>query len=395
MRKPSAAFENAPRALFLSPESPYPTIGGGPIRSASVLEYLCRHYTVDAIVFQEATMPPGKINRIETIQLPYHSRKPTARAWRNSVRLLRNRPPLLDRFSGFERQVANFISGQQYDLAVVEHFWCAPYAAALRPRCKTMWLDLHNIESVWHGRMAECSRGPKALAHERFARAYAALERIWLPKFDALLVTSSDDAERVSRISPGSKAAICPNTLPAVGGGERNEDDAIAFSGNLEYEPNQAALRFFLQRIWPLIRERWPGLKFRILGKNPQAVRGLSAGDGRVELLGSVDDAIESLARAKVAVVPLRSGSGTRVKILEAWAAATPVVSTTIGAEGLECRDGEHLLIADEPAQFADRVSDLLAFPERRIELGQAGRKLCRDRYTWPAAWQALDDVRR
>jgi glycosyltransferase involved in cell wall biosynthesis len=395
MRKPFAASENTPRALFLSPESPYPTIGGGPIRSASVLEYLCRHYSVDTIVFQETAAPPGKINRMETIHLPYHSKHTIARVIRNSVRLLRNRPPLLDRFSGFHRKIADFISGQQYDLAVIEHFWCAPYAAELRPCCKTIWLDLHNIESVWHRRLAEQNRGAHALAHDRFARAYATLERIWLPKYDALLVTSSDDAAHVARISPGPNVVIYPNTLPSADPIERNEDDVIAFSGNLEYEPNQAALRFFLQRIWPLIRQKSPSVKFRILGKNPHAVRRLTKSDARIELIGPMDDAIASLAKAKVAVVPLQSGSGTRIKILEAWAAAAPVVSTTIGAEGLECRDGEHLLIADEPSQFADRVSELLGSPERRVELGQAGRKLCRDRYTWATAWEALDRLRR
>ena len=394
MRKPFAASENA-RALFLSPESPYPAIGGGPIRSASVLEYLCRHYSVDAIVFQETPAPPGKINRMETIHLPHHSRHTIARALRNSVRLLRNRPPLLDRFSGFHRQVANFISGQQYDLAVIEHFWCAPYAAELRACCKAIWLDLHNIESVWHHRLAEGGSGPLALAHERFAGAYATLEQIWMPKFDALLVTSSDDAARVRRISPGSNCIIYPNTLPSAEPIERNEDNVIALSGNLEYEPNQAALRFFLRRIWPLILEKSPGVKFRILGKNPHAVRRLTDSDARIELIGPMDDAIASLAKAKVAVVPLQSGSGTRFKILEAWAAATPVVSTTIGAEGLEYREGEHLLIADKPPQFADRVSELLDSPERRIQLGQAGRKLCRDRYTWATAWEALDRLRR
>ena len=394
MRKPSAASEYAARALFLSPEPPYPTIGGGPIRSASVLEYLSRHYTAETIVFQETAAPPGRINRMETIPLPYHSKHPIARVLRNSVRLLRNRPPLLDRFSGFHKQIAGFIAGRQYELAVIEHFWCAPYAADLRPWCKTMWLDLHNVESVWHRRLAESSRGLHALAHERFANAYAALERMWLPKFDVLLVTSSDDAARVREISPASNCIVYPNALPSAEPIVRNEDDVIAFSGNLEYEPNQAALRFFLRRIWPLVREKCPSVKFRILGKNPQAVRRLTAADARIELIGPMDDAIASLAKAKAAVVPVQTGSGTRIKILEAWAAATPVVSTTIGAEGLECRDGEHLFIADEPLQFADRVSELLASPERRVELGQAGRRLCRDRYTWAAAWQILDSLR-
>ena len=390
-----AARAGRPRALFLSPEAPYPTLGGGALRSASVIEYLCRHYAVDAIVFAETMLPPGRIERLETIRLPYHSKRPIARVLRNAIRLLRNRPPLLDRFAGFHYEIADFVASQTYDLAVIEHFWCAPYLADLRPSCKAVWLNLHNIESVWHQRLAGHSSRMQSLAHQRFAEAYRVLERLWLPKFDGLLVTSRDDAEQVGRISAVSQVIVYPNALPIVPPIDKREDDVIAFSGNLEYEPNRAALLFFLNRIWPSIRDRWPAVKFRVIGKNPHAVRRLFAGDTRIELIGAVEDAIACLASAKVAVVPVLTGSGTRIKILEAWAGATPVVSTSIGAEGLEYHAGQHLLIADRPDEFAAQVSQLLASPDRRIELGQAGRKLCQDRYTWITAWRELEAIRR
>ena len=385
-----AARAGRPRALFVSPEAPYPTIGGGALRSASVLEYLSQHYAVDAIFFAETRVPPGHIERLETICLPYHSKRPAARAFRNAARLFRNRPPLLDRFSGFGRRIADFVAGQRYDLAVIEHFWCAPYLADLRASCEKVWLNLHNIESVWHQRLAGHSSRAQAFAHQRFAKAYRALEKLWLPQFDGLLVTSRNDAEQIEGISGVSQVIVYPNALPVVPPIEKKEEDVIAFSGNLEYEPNQAALRFFINGIWPAIRYRWPALTFRIIGKNPHAVRGLLSGDVRIELIGPVDDAIACLASAKVVVAPLLTGSGTRIKILEAWAAATPVVSTSIGAEGLEFEAGHHLLIADEPAEFADRISQLLASTGKRVELGQAGRKLCQDRYTWITAWREL-----
>ena len=113
-------------------------------------------------------------------------------------------------------------------------------------------------------------------------------------------------------------------------------------------------------------------------------------GDSRVEFTGAVDDAIERISSAKVAVVPLLSGSGTRLKIIEAWAAGTPVVSTTIGAEGLTARDGEHLLLADDPASFAAAVSKLLASPAERGRIAQAARRLYERDFTWNAAWEAL-----
>ena len=107
-------------------------------------------------------------------------------------------------------------------------------------------------------------------------------------------------------------------------------------------------------------------------------------------ILGPVADAVEALSRAKVAVVPLVAGSGTRVKILEAWAAGTPVVSTSLGAEGLMSRSGEHLLVADQPEVFAEAVSSLLASSELRMRVGKAGRSLLDQQYSWEAGWRKL-----
>lgn len=398
MEKPSGVSAEKPRALFLSPESPYPLAGGGPLRSASLLEYLRRRYTVDVILFQQtgsanpqACLPAGFAARAETIWLPYHSRQPVARAARNAVRLLRRRPPLLDRFSGFDRQIAQFVAGRQYDLAVIEHFWCAPYVDPLRQCSKIVWLDLHNVESAWHQSLADASPLLHSLAHRRFAEAYSKLERSLFPKFGALLVTSENDAVRTRRLAPGGNVVVYPNALPCLPPIEKHEDDAIAFSGNLEYEPNRLAVQFFKQAIWPLLRDRWPLLEWRIIGKNPQAVAAIVAGDPRIRLVGPVDDAVVTLSRVKVAVVPLLAGSGTRMKILEAWSAETPVVSTSIGAEGLEYQAGQHLLIADDPNHFAGQVSLLLESAATRQQLGQMARQLCQERYTWSAAWKRLD----
>ena len=164
----------------------------------------------------------------------------------------------------------------------------------------------------------------------------------------------------------------------------------IAFSGNLEYHPNVSAVRYFREQIWPELRVQWPGLVWRLIGKNPQAVAGIASGDPRIELSGPVADAVPELARAKVAIVPVLAGSGTRVKIIEAWAAGVPVVSTPLGAEGLPARAGEHLLLADGAAGFRDAVSSLLASPALRDRIGRAGRYLFEREFTWEAAWKCL-----
>ena len=129
------------------------------------------------------------------------------------------------------------------------------------------------------------------------------------------------------------------------------------------------------------------------MGKNPGPIRDLAARDPTIEVTGFVEDAVALIAQSQVAIVPLLAGSGTRIKILEAWAAGTPVVSTTLGAEGLEYRDREHLILADDAESFTAAVSELLALPVNRERIGAAGRRLYEEQYTWQTAWKALDSI--
>jgi polysaccharide biosynthesis protein PslH len=386
-----------PTALLLAPEAPYPAIGGGALRSASVVEYLGRHYALDLIVFREpgapdpaAAVPPGLVREIHVIELPRHSKRPVARALRTTRRLLRAVPPLNDRFGGFEGAIRQFLDGRRYQLAVVEHFWCAGYRDTLAPHCERLWLDLHNIESALLGGCAEAENGPTAYALRRFRTACLDLERHWFPRFDLLLTASEPDARRAQEIAPGCRPSVYPNTIPCIPLPRTGEEEAIVFSGNLGYQPNISAIRFFRNRIWPSLRERWPGLEWRLIGRNSHAVAGLLAGDPRIRLLGPVEDAVSALASANVAVVPMLAGSGTRVKILEAWAAGRAVVSTALGAEGLPVRSGEHLLSADTPGDFAAAVSSLLESKQLRDRIGAAGRELYLTQFTWETAWARL-----
>jgi glycosyltransferase involved in cell wall biosynthesis len=384
------------RALFVTPEAPYPMVGGGALRAASLLEYLARSHSVDAIVFRAPDagidFPSGLIDRLLVIDLPRHSKHLAARALRNGHRLLRRSPPLIDRFAGFGSPIAAFVRDRPpYDVAVVEHFWCAPYWEQIGARCRRTILDLHNIESAWHLGCGQASDWPHALAHGVFQRAALDLERQWLPRYSLLLAASAPDAQRVSSIAPQARVAIYPNTIPLIEVPAREEQDNIVFSGTLEYEPNRTAVRFFRSQIWPGLERRWPDLKWRLVGRAPEAVERYIRGCPRIECTGAVDDAIAHLATAKVAVVPLLSGSGTRLKIIEAWAAGTPVVSTSLGAEGLPALDGENILLADGSESFTRAVSRLLEFAEERERIGRAGRAQYEREFTWDSAWAALD----
>jgi hypothetical protein len=392
------AADARPRALVLAPEAPYPIAGGGALRAASLLHGLARSYEIDLIVFREpgapdphASIPPGLVQRISTIDLPANSRSFAARSLRNTLRLVRQVPPLVDRFSGFATQIAAAVEGRRYEIGIVEHFWCAPYWEQIAPVSARTILDLHNIESVLHRRCAATDGGAAAFAHRIFAEAAIELEREWIPRFSRVLAASAADAALIELRAGNARVTVYPNALPSAAMPAVERRHALVFSGNLEYHPNISAVRFFRQYIWPRLRERWPDLVWRLVGRNPCAVGRWTSGDSRIEVTGPVADSITELARAEVAVVPLLAGSGTRLKILEAWAAGLPVVSTSLGAEGLPVCDGRDLLIADGADNFAAAVSRLLEFPALRRELAQGGRKLLESAFTWEKAWESLD----
>lgn len=389
-----------PTALFLSPEAPYPPAGGGALRSSALLEYLAMHYTVDVVVFRQpgepdpaAAFPAGLARQIHVIDLPYHSPGFAARAVRNLIRSVRRRPPLNDRFGGFHSALRRLLIGRTYDLAVVEHFWCAPYLQDLKPHAGRTILDLHNVESALYRGLAACERWPANRALRGFAEASEELERRWLPGYSLVLAASAPDAARALRIAPQARVKVHPNTIPLAPPPEVPEREAVVFSGNMEYRPNLIAVRFFRESVWPVLRARYPKLVWRLVGRNPEAVARYIAGDARIECTGPVDDAVKALASARVAVVPLLAGSGTRLKILEAWAAGRAVVSTTLGAEGLPARDGQHLALADGAEAFAAAVIRLLDDPDQRRRLGRAGRALYESDFTTQQGWKNLAKI--
>jgi glycosyltransferase involved in cell wall biosynthesis len=383
---------------MLAPETPYPLAGGGALRTASLLHYLSRKYQTDLIVFRQPGapdpaqhLPKGLVRRLTVLDLPENGRTQAARFYRNAKRLVRRIPPLMDRFGAFQETIRRALDGQQYALGVVEHFWCAPYWRELAPFCKRTVLDLHNIESLLHQRCAVAEKGIHSFAHRVFYRAALQRERFWLPQYTEVLAVSATDADALRLVAPGAQIRIYPNAIPASPRPPRGNQQAIVFSGNMEYHPNRSAVRFFRRKVWPLLRERWPQLVWRLIGKNPEAIVEFTAGDPRIEVRGPVENAVAELALARVAVVPLLAGSGTRLKILEAWAAGLPVVSTTLGAEGLPVCPEKNILLADDPESLAETVSRLLACPALCESLGEAGRLLLEKEFTWEAAWKSLN----
>ncbi len=398
MSGPSGAAEEI---LFLSPEPPYPLAGGGQMRSASLLHYLAQRAPVHLITFKvegdadpTGYLPQGLVARSTVIELPRHSKDWTSKALRNTARLMRGRTPLLDRFGepASVAAVAESLDGGRYRLAVIEHFWCAPYVDLVRRHADRVVLDLHNIESVLHAGCARSESPLERLGHEVFSRHSTAAERKLLPKFDLVLTASDLDAARVCRLAPAARTAVYPNAIPLRPKPNVEErPETIVFSGNLEYHPNVSAVRFFKREVWPTLRAARPNLVWRLIGKNEHAVRRITADDPRIELSGPIPDAVEELAKATLVVVPLLAGSGTRVKIMEAWAAARAVVSSSVGAEGLPASNTRNLIVVDSPSGWAEQVIELLDQSATRRLIGDNGRHTYEQSCNWPAAWRLLE----
>jgi glycosyltransferase involved in cell wall biosynthesis len=388
--------------VVLTPEPPYPLRGGGAFRIASLVHYFARFAAVDLIFISEsgeaAELPKGLVRRQTVIQLPHHSRSLAARYWRNGARALRGIPPLVDRLAGLEDEIASALAGERYALGLVEHFWAAPYLPEMARACEKVILDLHNVESTLHGRCGQTSSGLVALGHRRFAARSRELERTLLPQYSVVLATSEEDRRQVREIAPGTQCEVYPNAYPVQEGWEERNDtlplpNTVVFSGNFEYHPNIDGVRYLMEEIWPEILRRNPEATLRLVGKGDRFIRHLIRGGCNVEVTGPVGDAVVEISRGAVAIAPLRSGSGTRIKILEAWAAGRPVVATSLAAEGLAVKDGVNIALADDPKGFARAVCGLLESATLRRDLASGGESVLREKYTWEMAWKALDAI--
>ncbi len=389
--------QRRPRALFLTPEPPYPLHGGGAYRSASLLHYLAGKYDVDLVGFREpgsphpaAALPVGLAHPIGVIELTPHSRSKTARALRNLNRAVRGVAPLNDRFDRYGVQLDRLLDGRAYEVAILEHFWTAGYARVLAKHSRRIVLDLHNLESEFYGSTAKTAGMLAAPFFRRFASAAHRMEKKYLHRFDQLLAPSASDREKIGLVNPRARVVVYPNAIPMKARPQVAKENVVVFAGNLEYAPNKAGVEYFAALVWPRLRRERPELRWEVVGRNGEAVAAALRGVEGAVLVGPVDDAFPRIAKAKVAVVPVFSGSGTRVKIVEAWAAGTPVVSTPFGAAGLDAVPGEQLYVAEGVSDFFTSISNLLDSSDKQRQLAEAGRRFYEQRYTWEAAWRCL-----
>ena len=285
--------------------------------------------------------------------------------------------------------LSRLIAGGKFDLLICDYL--APMGNLLelpeRPALPVM-LFQHNVESVIFKRHAEAAVNPiKRALYLRQWKAVERMEQQAAAFVDAQVSVSDADTELFQKMGMTNVLGAVPTGVdceffqPPKTPPQR---PVLAFLGSMDWDANQDAVRWFTTEVLPRIRARVPQAEFLGIGRNPPAsLRALAESDPLIRLTGTVPDVRPHMAEAAAMVLPLRVGGGTRIKVYEAMAMGTPVISTTIGAEGLDYTHGKNILIADTVEAFANETIALLTNPARAAEIAAAARRHVAENYSW------------
>ncbi len=374
-----------PLLLSILPRPPHPTRDGLAIRNYHLLAALAEGFRVRALALKPPHLPPGEYPPgVEVEEIAQAGRR-RRRGWAAAASLLSGRAysPLLYRSAALRRAAAR----TEPAWTVAHSYHVGPDALAARGRS---WIDFHNLDSQIWERVAQTGSSASAAA-----RWFARLQAPRVREFEARLAREADGVSCVSEPDAGALSQSAPGVLPLVVPNGVDLDryafraepaagNTALFVGDLSWPPNADAVRWLRSEIWPLVVQEHPGARADILGR--EAPADLSSGSADdVRMLGEGGDTRPHWAKAALAVVPLRAGGGTRLKILEAAACGVTVVSTRIGAEGLDLEPGRDIVVADGAEAFARAVLDLLADPARRAALARSARSRVESLYSWPA----------
>jgi glycosyltransferase involved in cell wall biosynthesis len=302
-----------------------------------------------------------------------------------------------------QRALDQVLRATRFDLVNLEFSFLGDFDLRQAPpgeRLPPLVVDSHNID---YDLARQYAHAGGSLVRRLYARANSRkLRREELGTYgdaDGVYLCSAADERRLLDQVPGVRTAVIPNAADVEYYQPRPTDPppdgrTVVFFGHLSYVPNVDGVIHFVREIWPRIAEAHPGARCKLIGDRPPPSLQALAGP-RVELTGLVPDLRPHLAAATAVVVPLRLGGGTRLKIVEAMAMGKAIVSTTLGAEGIEAVPGRDLLVEDKPSAFADSVNRLLADHDLAARIGQSARRLAVQRYSWSGAAEALEGFYR
>ncbi|MBK8313131.1 MAG: glycosyltransferase [Acidobacteria bacterium] len=293
-----------------------------------------------------------------------------------------------------QRLLAQWLNDGSFDVAVCD--FLGPTQNFPRKRLTPVALFQHNIESILWQRHAEHATNPvKRLAWNIEAFKMLRYEREAVGRFDHVIAVSEYDQQMMSQMNDMVSMSVVPTgvDLDQYRGVDSHSatEPVIMFLGSMDWEANVDGMSYFCRDIWPIVKKSVPDARLRIVGRNPDSrIRQLASAD--IEVTGRVPSVIEYLQQAAVFIVPLRIGGGTRLKIYEAMAMRKAVVSTTVGAEGLDVEHGRDILLADDPQTFADSVIDLLTDHPKRMQIEEAAAAQAA-KYDWAVVTDRFEEV--
>jgi len=398
---------------------PYPLIGGAKIRAYYVLRHLSRRHQITLVSFIRPDDDQEAISHLaqfcESVQVVPMERSRFKDAAAIVESLASGLPAVIirDRLRPMEIKLANLVQEQCFDLVHADQTSMAQYAlyahaiAGIGEKPVTV-LDQHNALYLLVQRQSLYESSLTRPIWRREARLLAAYERELCRRFDALVTVTDEDKQALMDLLPGEEAEqlngrisaipICVDTGTQQPLSREREGRQIVHLGTMFWPPNIEGVMWFGEEVLPLIWQEMPDVRFIVAGKRPPKEvlalgKSKNGKGGAVVVTGYVENPQPLLEQSQVFVVPVRAGGGMRVKIIDAWCWGMPVVSTTIGAEGLRVNDGENILLADEPEEFARAVVQLLRDQAMACAIGEAGRRWVEKYYEYRNVYVQFDAV--
>jgi polysaccharide biosynthesis protein PslH len=375
--------------LMVIPTLPFPPIWGFGQRAYQLARHLARQHRVTVVAYASSAQRPDVEEMARVVHEVVAVVGEPPRGLRRrlmQVKSLASRVPFHAaslRTRALQGAVDDTLARHHFDVILLES---SQMGWVSSPPGLPVVIDEHNIESELLERMADSERTVlRRLFHEIEFRRYRRFEdRTWAASAGCT-TTSSRDAARLYSRRPEVLVAIVPNGVDVDQFAPQASHEApgrLIFTGLMDYRPNFDGISWFLDEIYPLIQQRRPDVQLQIVGHGSPEVLDELRGPG-IEVTGRVPDLRSYLDDATVAIVPLRIGGGTRLKVVEAMSMGKAIVSTALGAEGIQVADGEHCLVADNTTEFAEAVCRLLDDPDLRRRLAINARALAVEDYSW------------
>ena len=380
--------------LILSPFIPLPATEGGRIRVVNLLKHLSPECHITLLAPKSFNSTPRDEEFIRDMGVDLVVAGDMPRLSIGSIRFLWAGYPIplaKYRIKALAEEFRSLTGREKFDVIQFEMLHAGQYLPDLRRsplnRNTPSILIQHNIDSVVWARLYRNASSPlRKLGAFIQSLEFRRIERRLCPMFDLCVSMSKRDAERLRRIAHDVRIEIVPNGVDLEYFRPREDEvrwNRVVYVGSMDWYPNEDAVLYFYEHMWPIIRREVPEAEFYVVGQYPgPRVKALDSKDG-VHVTGLVEDIRPYVASAAVFVVPLRIGGGTRLKILEALAMGKAVVSSGIGCEGLDLTAGKDLIVADDPEEFAGWVIRLMRDEVERERLARSGHKKAINHFGW------------